>query len=386
MKIVHFTTDEKFINGAMSTFELAFPGQNKLYLLKPKSNPKVKYIDSKYITKEFIYNDKIFLDYISLSQTADWVILHGMNQTWAKVMLSVDTTHIINVIWGAEIYGNPFMYKKNTLGEDTRKLKSFNSKFSFKASIIYLLNTIGFKKYLTKKNVQKLIKEAYSNSKSIAMLYSEELQIYRDNNVLLKPVNFLKFGYYPIEYFANQLDINSKLGNNILVGNSSSYTNNHLEIFNKLKNISIEGKKVIVPLSYGDPELKNYIVNKGHSLFKEQFNPILDFMPLVDYNKLIQSCDVVIMNHYRQQAVGNIISAVYIGAKVFLNPENSAYHYLKNLGCHVFEIEKDLNTQEDLIGLTEEQIEQNRTLLKEDINQKKLIDNLIYFLTNQTIK
>jgi hypothetical protein len=86
------------------------------------------------------------------------------------------------------------------------------------------------------------------------------------------------------------------------------------------------------------------------------------------------------MNHYQQQAVGNIISAVYLGAKFFLNKENSAYLYLKGLGCHIYQITEDLNSYNDLQGLTDIEINHNRLLLQNDINQSKLIKNLKIFL------
>ena len=103
-------------------------------------------------------------------------------------------------------------------------------------------------------------------------------------------------------------------------------------------------------------------------------------MPLSDYTKLMQTCKVVIMNHYRQQAVGNIISAVYLGAKVFLNKENSAYLYLKGLGCPIYEITEDLNCHNDILGLTDNEINYNCFLLQNDINQEKLVKNFKTFL------
>ena len=137
---------------------------------------------------------------------------------------------------------------------------------------------------------------------------------------------------------------------------------------------------MIIPLSCVYLLLSKQLVSKGQSLLKHNFYAILDFMPLSDCTKLMQTCNVVIMNYYRQQAVGNIISAVYLGAKVFLNKENSAYLYLKGLGCHIYEITEDLNSHNDLLGLTNIEINHNRYLLQNDINQSKLAKNLNTFL------
>jgi hypothetical protein len=381
MKIVHFTIDEKFINGALSTFEIAFPKQNELYVLKSKLSQNSKYINPIFITNEILKDSKTLLKCQAIVGQADWVIIHGMNEVWAKLILNIDTSNVIYFIWGAEIYNNPYLYKKDTLGIKTKSLKKQFFKVDLRMLTKHFLNSIGYKKYLSRQNSKKLIKLALSKVNNIGVLYDEEIQVYKENKILLQDLNILKFGYYPIEYFARQLKDDFPTGNNILVGNSSSYTNNHLEIFDILKGINYQKRKVIVPLSYGDSILRNYLLNKGIEIFKSNFTPILKFLPLTDYTKLIQSCNVVIMNHYRQQAVGNIVSSIYFGAKVFLNKENSAYLYLKNLGCFVYDIENDLNNQNDLIGLTMSQMRINKSLISNDINQRKLINHLNLFLT-----
>jgi hypothetical protein len=380
MKFLHFTTDEKFINGAMSTFELAFPSQNRLYLLKAPANPKTRYVHQKYITQEIVKNSQVLDFYKRIAKNADWVIIHGMNDVWAEFILKNKNIKILYVIWGAEIYGNRYLYAKNILGEKTKNLLENNSKFSLKDFLKMKFNSFRYGKSKSKEEVQLLNKQAIQKIENIAILYKEEIEGFYKNEILIKPINYLKFGYYPFEYFMDQVDSKVKLGNNILIGNSSSYSNNHLEVFEHIKTFDLEDKKLIVPLSYGDPVLSKQLLSKGQSLLKDNFYPILDFMPLSAYTKLMQTCNVVIMNHYRQQAVGNIISAVYLGAKVFLNKENSAYLYLKGLGCHIYEITEDLNSHNDLLGLTDIEINHNRSILQNDINQSKLVKNLKTFL------
>lgn len=380
MKIVHFTADEKFINGAMSTFELGFPGQNELYLLKPPTNPETRFIDSKYITQEIVKNSQVLDSYQKVSKKADWVIIHGMNEVWAEFILKNKKAKILYVIWGAEVYGNPYLYKKENLGRKTKAIFQEGLKFKLKKYLKRKVIDVLYGKSLSQNEVQLLSKKAIQKITNIAILYKEEIDVFYQNKILIKPIKFLKFGYYPVEYFMDQVDSKVKLGDNILIGNSSSYSNNHIEIFDILSNFNLKDKKLITPLSYGDPKLSKQLVSLGQSLLKDNFRPIMDFMPLEEYTKLMQTCNVVIMNHYRQQAVGNIISAVYLGAKVFLNKENSAYLYLKRLGCHIYEITEDLNSHNDLLGLTDNEIKHNRFLLQNDINQAKLVNNLKTFL------
>ena len=55
----------------------------------------------------------------------------------------------------------------------------------------------------------------------------------------------------------NNLHENS---NNILIGNSADPSNNHIDIFEKIKNFNFKNKKIIVPLSY--PENYEYYIAK----------------------------------------------------------------------------------------------------------------------------
>src|SRR5690606_8564482 len=124
---------------------------------------------------------------------------------------------------------------------------------------------------------------------------------------------------------------------------SAFYTNNHLEAFELLKNIDLGKKKIICPLSYGNRNYAKKIADKGKKRWKDNFVPLFKLMPLHEYNEYLRLCGIVIMNNYRQQAVGNILTMIWMGAKVFLNEETSLYKYLKRIGVFVFSISTDLD-------------------------------------------
>ena len=88
------------------------------------------------------------------------------------------------------------------------------------------------------------------------------------------------------------------------------------------------------------------------------------------------------MNHLRQQAVGNIVTMMYFGAKIFLNKENPVYDFFINIGAVIFSME-ELNYENINLRLTKEEIEINKIILKKywsrDImveKTKKLIELL----------
>jgi hypothetical protein len=71
---------------------------------------------------------------------------------------------------------------------------------------------------------------------------------------------------------------------------------------------------------------------------QEQFYPITDYLDRLQYNKLLKSCSIAIMNHNKQHAMGNVITLLYLGSKLFLNSQNPVYLYLKTEGFIVYEM------------------------------------------------
>jgi dTDP-N-acetylfucosamine:lipid II N-acetylfucosaminyltransferase len=161
-----------------------------------------------------------------------------------------------------------------------------------------------------------------------------------------------------------------------MIGNSSSETNNHLELFDLLEKINLDNKKIYVPLSYGSNEYASIIKEIGRKKFGSNFTPLDTFMPLDEYNKLLQSCGVVIMNHHRQQAFGNIVASLWMGAKVFLDDRNTIYKYLKRIGVNVFSVQHELNQDQINNALSASDVNKNREILFKELNKQKLVNDL----------
>lgn len=123
---------------------------------------------------------------------------------------------------------------------------------------------------------------------------------------------------------------------NILVGNSATATNNHLELFEYLRDrVDLAGRQLIVPLSYGDGAYREAISQAGRSLFGDQFVPLVEFMPRERYIALLGSCGHVMMNHVRQQAFGNLVISGLLGAKLHVNARCPLYPWLRDQGVPV---------------------------------------------------
>jgi len=128
-----------------------------------------------------------------------------------------------------------------------------------------------------------------------------------------------------------------------------------------------------VPLSYGDEVCKENTNAIGVQLFGSQFQPLIDFMPIDKYNETISSCSIVIMNHLRQQAVGNIITMMWMGAKIFLHKQNPVYQFLIRNKFIMYELEQ-LNNEHLTTRLSNFDIEMNRKLLLTIWGEKVILE------------
>ncbi len=127
----------------------------------------------------------------------------------------------------------------------------------------------------------------------------------------------------------------------ILLGNSADPTNNHIDALTFIKKEISAQVDVYSILSYGDTVGKNWAIKTGENLFGDHFYPILDYMDRQSYLDFVNSMDVVVMYHNRQQAAGNIMTALVLGKPVFMKSENVVYKMLKNIGVSaVFDIKQ----------------------------------------------
>lgn len=118
----------------------------------------------------------------------------------------------------------------------------------------------------------------------------------------------------------------------ILFGNSSDPNGNHLDAFRFLKNKVKGPYEVYTFLSYGDPEAKEWALERGKRLFGDAFHPVMDYMDKNAFVQFMQQMDVVMMFHNRQQAEGNIMTALTLGKPVFMKPMNPQFDMLKRMG------------------------------------------------------
>lgn len=129
-------------------------------------------------------------------------------------------------------------------------------------------------------------------------------------------------------------------GTRVLIGNSATETNCHLEAFALIARHDHEAMEIYCPLSYGDAAYRERVIANGQALFGHRFKPMCEMLPLAAYNDFLGTIDIAVMHHNRQQGMGNIVSLLSLGKKVFMRSTLSHTRYLNQLGLATY----DLNT------------------------------------------
>jgi hypothetical protein len=154
----------------------------------------------------------------------------------------------------------------------------------------------------------------------------------------------------------------------ILAGNSADPSNNHLEIFSILETYKDADIELIVPLSYGDKTYALEVISAGKQIFGEKFKAICTLLPLQEYLDLLGKIDIAIFAHNRQQAMGNIITLLGMGKKVFMKDDITSWDTLQSFGMTPYSIATfDLQKIDATTKIN------NQTLIKSTFSEENLI-------------
>ncbi len=377
--ILHIVIDDKFIDMAYDIFEEAAPGENK-FIIVSNRNKSFNYIKRAKVdrisTLEFL--SKKFAN--SLLEY-DFVVLHWLDDYKKKLVLNApEGVKFLWIGWGGDYY----CYINNELLlPETKELFNLlnNLNKNKEKDIINLAkSTIINMVFLRKTNNTDKVLEKINY---FAPVLKEDYALVKESFKNFKP-QYISWNYGTLEkHLIKFVDLKIS-GNNILIGNSATYENNHIEAFKSISKLELKNRKIIAPLSYGDGLYSTKVIEMGYKMFRDNFIPLTNFMPIESYNEIISSCSIVIMNHLRQQALGNIVIMMYLGAKVYLRKENPVYHFFKKQGAYIYSID-ELNSGELDMPLSDNEINCNREILKKHWSNESILNrtkNLIEKIKN----
>lgn len=317
--ILHIMPHEKWAAQIMDSNKRNFSElahRYYLYTLNKEMESKVEKVEDMYTviwaTKLNIRRQSISL--IKEITKADVVVFHSLFlPTWLLFITNI--LGIVNRkkyswnVWGGDIYNELWMFRKNP--KKPKLLIREMLRRWFIASVPEILSIHGDYKYL-KENYYVKGHEKWVQYQM--PMINKELLSHKNNN---KNVN-------------------------ILIGNNSAPTNNHIEAMRKVKSYVGDDDKVYIILSYPiiSKKYKRELLREGKKLFGENFIPIQNFMSYNEYINFLNNIDIAIMNHNRQQAVNNIVNLIYMGKKVYMNPLNTYYGVLKAMKVKLYSMKE----------------------------------------------
>lgn len=363
MKILHLATDDKFLDHAFPVFEAVYPGANDVFVFAAKTPLKYVKLKPDHIEtkRSFFFYKKAKLGKDVYSKY-DLVIFHSLgSSTYPELVNIPKETPTIWLGWG-------FDYYLELLHEIPLYLERTQGLYSRLAG-----STLKRRAVALAKEFIRLVLHRNSKVRAVEKItvFSPVLpEEYNMVKISRKWRHFPKFASWNYGTMEDNLikgfEGEIVTGNAILVGNSATYTGNHAEALDLLHKLGVNDREVVAPLSYGDPQLAKELISLGQEYFSDNFEPLMDFMPVQEYVAIIKKCGYVIMNHVRQQAVGNIVIMLYLGARVFVRQENPVYAFFKNSGVVISTVQ-ELEVQPELLNLplTEQERASNRAIVSD---------------------
>lgn len=329
-KIFHIVIDDKFIDMGLRQFEEVAPGLNYPVILGRKR--ALQYVRNEALN--FLSVDDAARSLGSSECAA--VVFHSLPDAHLPLLRSVpEGKPVFWLGWGYDYYARLLAkaYPEGLLLPQTRSLLTQLPSSGVFSKLNRISRAIA-RRVLGK--TARFTPEMLSRIDYFCPVLDTEYRMVRELNPGFAP-QYLGWNYGTVE---DDLAVKSesRLGLDILVGNSATPENNHLEIFDLLRGRGdLQGRRIIVPLSYGDAAYREKIIAAGHEYFGDRFQPLMAFMPNTQYIDLLNSCGYVIFNHLRQQAMGNTLIMMMKGARVFMHSQSPAYRWLTDKGAVIDE-------------------------------------------------
>ena len=368
--ILHFLSDDKFSDYVISQFSES-EMHSEFVLMSESEN--IKYFQNVCKSKRVNpYKKSELSSLISSLGKYSAIVLHGLFYPWCETVLRnvPEKVKVAWVFWGGEIYGR----------KDLR--------YSFLAprtKVVCLAK--DFKDNLTgkRRNQFELSKELFQRIDYCLTDMQEEYE-FAKKYLETPDMKHSWYNYYSIDETVGKLKDKQSSSKGVFVGNSCTIECNYFDVFHELKRLVRDDRKVIAPLSYGSLWLKKKVYNYGKRCFGSRFSPLMDYLPLKDYNQILLSCSTMVQPQRRNQAQGNVITGLWLGMRVYLSEMNFAFPYFKRLGMNIFSVEHDLD-KDPFAPLTQEEIDHNRKVLlgwysrdvmrKQNLKLVRLLESLI---------
>ena len=321
-KILHIARCDKFIPPFVLFIKENFNfHEHEFFIMGGASEVQLHHYKNVHLFKKiFLSKLKYYFQIFLLMNKTEKIIIHGLfDKKIIKILFFapwlLKKCHW--VIWGGDLY----KYKINNL-DWKWKLGEF-----FRRPVI---KNMGYLITYIEGDID-LAKKWYGATGTYCECLAYTSNLYKD--------------YNPIEENREVL--------NIQLGNSASPENHHLEALNKLLPYKAHNICIYVPLSYGSKKYAKEIIEKGTELFGNKIKFLTEMMPFDEYLIFLGAIDIAIFNHKRQQAMGNTISLLGLGKKVYLRKDTAQWNFFQKKNIATYDINEfsllnDMDNEENV--------------------------------------
>lgn len=334
----HLMIDEKFIDGFIADAERAAPGNNvylvSLYTPKPKftHSPLIQYVHS--VKKHW------FSHIASRLKKEDKVFIHWLDRRLYDIILSLPKEIEVGIFsWMGDVIATPsYLFEKDILKPRSYTFFKKHKKHAFEKDTHhgFVYNLLLYGRHLYRR--LNASSEWTKKKKVVARITyffhwnPFDYQWIKEHypNFSAQPVYF----FYDVGIDENRHEPQNnpnKYKLTFWLGNSATISNNHFEAFDDLAHLKDDAIEIICPLSYGERHDSLYtrsVVEEGTRRFGDKFTPLLTYLERDAYYELFNRVDVVVMNHIRSQAAGNVFAFLERGKTLFMNEESTLYQLL----------------------------------------------------------
>lgn len=344
--VLHILSDDKFTDYAIKQFQ-AEELQSEMVVIPFGAGQPFTICDK---VRVISYPSPQFAELLTNLGNYSGIVLHGLFWPYCEDIINAtpNGTKIAWCFWGGELYSRfdvmlsflapitKFLYKVHFI----KKRQTYRESFPWQLPIEYY------------KRIDYCITSEYEEYEYARKYTGSSMQ-------------YLWYTYYSIEETLCDLINKRRTGKNLMLCNSAAQESNvfdaTLRFLLPQYRKKLNNREVIMPLSYGSSWVRNIMLKIGPLFFKK-FNPLINFIPRNDYNQIMLSCSTIILPYYSPAGQGNIITALWLGLRVYLSEKSIAYNYFKRIGMKIFSFESEF-VQYGCDELPDNIVEHNRQIL-----------------------
>lgn len=365
--IAHLTPDDKFIDIGYPLYESVAPGTNRV--VAPVAFELPRYIRTTPLSGTTLEA------FIELAHDPHCVgaVFHSLPQHWLPILDKLpSSTSVLWRGWGYEYYGTIYatnhyhllapLFPHGLLLPRTRRLLAAHHAVNarrngglvaraHRAARTAIEGILGRNRLVHAKQRLRTIARGHLSAEYTALQRIDFFAPVVGEEYLaakhLHPWMTARPASFPYDVAGNVVDAQKLNATHpeprreaILVGNSATLECNHLDVFALLSESDrFDAFQIIAPLSYGLDWYRDFVIAEGRRLFGDRFKPLVDFMPVVEYHRLLHSCSHAVMAHLRQQAGANVLSLIAAGTKIAMHPLSLLYQHYRSRGFYVYTID-----------------------------------------------